>query len=76
MPNTPNGEIWREIERQGEVLDRHDRDIYRGNGKPGLTIRMEKVETSIGQVIYYAKWFMGILGAVLVAVIIDIATKR
>lgn len=27
-----------------ELVEQHDKDLYRGNGKPGLTIRMEKSE--------------------------------
>lgn len=32
---------------QTRMLYRHDQDLYRGNGKPGLTQRMAAVETSI-----------------------------
>jgi hypothetical protein len=28
----------------GELVRQHDQDLYRGNGKPGLTVRMEKSE--------------------------------
>jgi hypothetical protein len=27
-----------------ELIFQHDRDLYRGNGKPGVTIRLEKIE--------------------------------
>ena len=47
MSSTPNGEVWRELKRLGEYLERHERDIYRGNGLPGLTTRMADAEKSI-----------------------------
>ena len=53
VQNTPNGEIWREIERLCALVERHDKDIYRGNGKPGITTRMEKVEEAIANNRYY-----------------------
>lgn len=40
MPNSVNGDpetLW-------EYVRRHERDLYRGNGKPGLTLRMQSVE--------------------------------
>ena len=51
MP-TPNGESWR-IQRLEELVERHDKDMYRGNGKPGITTRMEKVEEAIANNRYY-----------------------
>lgn len=35
-----NGEVRR-------MVDRHDQDLYRGNGKPGLTTRMQMAENEI-----------------------------
>lgn len=29
------------------MLEQHDKDLYRGNGKPGVTIRLEKNEDAI-----------------------------
>lgn len=46
-PPTPNGEVWRELQRLGECQDRHERDLYRGNGLPGLTTRMANAEKSL-----------------------------
>jgi hypothetical protein len=53
VQNTPNGEIWRELKRICDLVERHDKDIYRGNGKPGITTRMEKVEEALGSIKYY-----------------------
>ena len=47
VQNTPNGEIWRELRRLGDDCERHEKDLYRGNGLPGLTTRMANMETSI-----------------------------
>lgn len=32
---------------QTRMLYRHDQDLYRGNGKPGITQRMAAVENSV-----------------------------
>lgn len=53
-------------------------DFYYGRGKdnPPMTSRMEKVESAVANTTYYARWLLGLLGAVLVAIIADIATHH
>lgn len=36
-------EEWN-IRTPWDLLGQHDRDLYRGNGKPGLTTRMQQAE--------------------------------
>jgi hypothetical protein len=47
VPPPPNGEIWRELKRLGDDCERHEKDLYRGNGLPGITTRMANAEKSI-----------------------------
>ena len=68
---TPNGEVWR-FQKMEETLERHERDLYRGNGKPGLTTRMEKAEQSLDSIKYYARWILGILAAIGVAEFVNL----
>ncbi len=35
-----NGDVRR-------MIDRHDQDLYRGNGKPGLTTRIQMLENEL-----------------------------
>jgi hypothetical protein len=65
----PNGEDWR-IQKLEESVDRHERDIYRGNGKPGLTARVEKVEDAITAVKFYGRWIILLVGGMLIKEII------
>lgn len=53
-------------------------DVYYGRGKdnPPMTARMEKVESAVATTTYYARWFLGLLGLVLVAIVADMATRH
>jgi hypothetical protein len=33
------------------MVRRHEKDLYHGNGKPAITVRIEKVEEAIKQII-------------------------
>ena len=43
-------------------------DFYlgRGNDNPPMTVRMDRQEQTVNQILFYAKWIMGILAALLV----------
>jgi hypothetical protein len=61
------------------MVDRHDQDLYRGNGKPGLTTRVALLEDcvdSISKNLSKLVWLVvsGILTG-LVAVVVDIAIR-
>lgn len=61
------------------MVDRHDQDLYRGNGKPGVTTRLAVLEdcvTSINKNLSKIAWL--IISAALtglVAVAVDIAVR-
>lgn len=75
MP-TPNGEVWRELNRIKELLERHEKDLYRGNGKPGITTRMEKVEEAVASMKYYFRAILLILIGLLAHAFWDIIVKH
>lgn len=35
---------------QNKMLQKHEQDLYRGNGKPGLTTRMALVEDNVAKI--------------------------
>lgn len=39
-----------EENRLHEAVNRHEKDLYRGNGKPGLTTRMAVVEDAVERI--------------------------
>ena len=52
---TPNGgEAWR-IQKLEEASERHDRDLYRGNGLPGITSRVKTLEDGMEDIRGYLK---------------------
>jgi hypothetical protein len=62
---------------------KHDRDLYEGNGKPAITIRLAELESymndSKDRLKSIDKKFSAIISlllATLAGVIVDIATKR
>lgn len=40
-------EIIRQLKELWKKFEKHDQDLYHGNGKPGLTVRMELAEKEI-----------------------------
>lgn len=43
MP-TNNGPLY-------ETVERHERDLYRGNGKPGITTRLQTLEDDVKDIL-------------------------
>ena len=76
MPTPMNGEVWRELNRIKELLERHEKDLYRGNGKPGITTRMEKVEEAVASMKYYFRAILLILIGLLAHAFWDIIVKH
>lgn len=70
---TSNGELSR-------LVYKHDTDLYYGNGKPGLTIRMALMESALDRIsrnLNKIVWLL--LGGMMtggVAIIVALVTKR
>ena len=75
VPTTPNGAEWR-IKQLEEDITRLKKDMWYGNGKPGMTTRMEKVEEAVASMKYYFRAIMLILIGLLAHAFWDIITKR
>jgi len=58
-------EDWR-ITQLEKTSERHERDLYFGNGKPGITTRMEKVEEAMSSMKFYFRWIVLLIGGLLV----------
>ena len=66
---------WR-IARLEEITERHDKDLYRGNGKPGMTTRMEKVEEALTSIKFYGRWLLLLVGGILIKEVIALAVLK
>jgi hypothetical protein len=42
-------------------VERHDKDLYHGNGKPGLTTRMAMMEDTMRKLSENLKWIVRLL---------------
>jgi hypothetical protein len=58
------------------MANRHDQDLYRGNGKPGLTTRMNRVEDSVEAIKFYCRWALLLVAGTFIAAILNLVLKR
>ncbi len=47
MPPIANGEVWRELKRIADEVDHLQKDMWHGNGKPGVTSRLTSLEDAV-----------------------------
>lgn len=66
---------WR-ITQLEKACERHDRDLYHGNGKPGITTRMEKIEEAMTSIKFYGRWLILLVGGLLIKEIISLAILK
>lgn len=72
----PNGmEEWR-ISKVEEMARQHDQDLYRGNGKPGLTTRMQRAEDSIETIKFYGRWLLVTAAGIIVVGVLNLVLKH
>ena len=67
--NRPNTELLR-------LVYKHDDDLYKGNGKPGITTRLALVESTVDSIKYYARWILVSVLGILVVAILNLVIKR
>ncbi len=46
-PPIPNGEVWRELKRIADEVDHLQKDMWHGNGRPGVTTRLNLLEGAV-----------------------------
>lgn len=63
-----------------EVINKLTKDMYYGNGKPGMTTRMEVMEGVVSDIRKSLRWGVRLLAGTFVtgiaAIIIDLVVKR
>jgi hypothetical protein len=64
-----NGELSR-------LVYKHDKDLYVGNGKPGLTARVLLLEEAMAAIRFYGRWLLVTLGGILVVTILNLVIKK
>ena len=57
------------------MVDRHEKDLYRGNGKAGLTTRIEVQEQSMAFIRSALSRILWMLGATMMTVLGEIVVK-
>jgi hypothetical protein len=55
---------------------RHEQDLYRGNGKPGLTTRVLALEETMKDIKFYARWLLIFVGGILLTAIANLVIKK
>jgi hypothetical protein len=63
---------WEDLREQ---VKRHEKDLYHGNGKPALTIRMDRVEVWQDEMRTNVRWILGLVVTVLLTVVGEILVK-
>lgn len=72
----PNGaEDWR-IKKLEERTDRHEQILLLGNGKPGLTTRMQRAEDSIETIKFYGRWLLVTAAGIIVVGVLNLVLKH
>lgn len=61
---------------QYRMLLRHEQDLYRGNGKPGLTTRVLALEDAMKQIHFYGRWLLVFVAGILVTAIVNLVLKK
>ncbi len=52
------------------------KDLYIGNGKPGLTTRMAQVEKTLDSIVTIGRWLLLTAGGILVVAIMNLIIKK
>jgi len=58
------------------MVHKHDKDLYVGNGKPGITTRMALVESTVESIRFYARWIMLTVLGIFVVAIVGLVIRR
>ena len=71
----PGIEEWR-ISKVEEMANRHDQILLIGNGKPGLTTRMQRAEDSIETIKFYGRWLLVTAAGIIVVGVLNLVLKH
>lgn len=55
---------------------RHEQDLYRGNGKPGLTTRVLALEEAMKSIQFYGRWLLIFVGGILLTAIANLVITK
>lgn len=66
----------RSLEEVDRDVRQHTKDLYFGNGKPGLTTRVLVLENSMQTIHFYGRRILVTLLCILVVAILDLVIKR
>lgn len=66
----------RSLEEVDRDVRQHTKDLYLGNGKPGLTTRVLVLETSMQTIHFYGRRILLTLLGILVVAVLDLIIKR
>jgi hypothetical protein len=58
------------------MLIQHDKDLYHGNGKPGLTTRVLALEDAMKSIQFYGRWLLVFVGGILLTAIANLVIKK
>jgi hypothetical protein len=61
---------------QYRMLLKHEQDLYRGNGLPGLTTRVLTLENAMKSIQFYGRWLLIFLGGILLTAIANLVVKK
>lgn len=66
----------RNLEEIDRDVRQHSKDLYFGNGKPGLTTRVLVVEDAVKSIQFYGRWLLLTCAGILVVAVLDLVVKH
>ena len=60
------------VEQHNKIFE----DMYYGNGKPGMTTRVNELEKAMESFRYYFRWIILLLGGLAIHAIWDVLVKK
>lgn len=66
----------RNLEEIDEDVKQHRKDLYIGNGKPGLTTRVLILEDAMKSIQFYGRWLLLTCAGILIVAVLDLVVKR
>jgi hypothetical protein len=60
-----------------DMVNDHERMLYKGgDGKPGISSRMDRAEDSLAAIKFYARWLMVLVGGILATAVVNLILKH
>jgi len=57
-------------------LNKLEKDMWIGNGRPGMTTRVLMLEDAMKSIHFYGRWLLVTVAGILVVAIVDLVVKR